>query len=95
MLPRVAIAAHAEASSARTRCRPCSRASIWGYVGLIEGLVARIKDEYGKPMTVIATGGVASLFERADPRRSIISIPTSPSAACSKIYARNARERQA
>ena len=34
----------------------------WGYVGLIEGLIDRIKAEYGKPMTVVATGGVASLF---------------------------------
>ncbi len=34
----------------------------WGYVGLIEGIVARIKAEYGKPMTVIATGGLAPLF---------------------------------
>lgn len=35
----------------------------WGYVALIEGLVARLKAEYGAPMKVIATGGVASLFE--------------------------------
>lgn len=34
----------------------------WGYVGLIEGLVARIKAEYGKPMKVIATGGLSNLF---------------------------------
>jgi type III pantothenate kinase len=34
----------------------------WGYVGLIEGLVKRIKAEYEKPMRVIATGGLASLF---------------------------------
>lgn len=37
----------------------------WGYVALIEGLVARIKAEYPQPLTVIATGGVASLFEGA------------------------------
>jgi type III pantothenate kinase len=37
----------------------------WGYVALIEGLVARIKAEWGGPMTVIGTGGVASLFEGA------------------------------
>jgi type III pantothenate kinase len=36
----------------------------WGYVSLIDGLVARIKAEYGKPMTVVATGGLAHLFER-------------------------------
>jgi type III pantothenate kinase len=37
----------------------------WGYVALIDGLIARIKAEYGRPMTVVATGGVASLFEGA------------------------------
>lgn len=37
----------------------------WGYIALIEGLVERIKGEWGKPMTVIGTGGVASLFEGA------------------------------
>jgi type III pantothenate kinase len=37
----------------------------WGYVALIEGLVARIKAERGEPMTVVATGGVASLFHGA------------------------------
>jgi type III pantothenate kinase len=37
----------------------------WGYVGLIEGLVARITEEYGKPMKVVATGGLAPLFAEA------------------------------
>ena len=37
----------------------------WGYVALIEGLVDRIKTEWARPMTVIGTGGVASLFEGA------------------------------
>jgi type III pantothenate kinase len=37
----------------------------WGYVGLIEGLVARIKTEFGGPMTVISTGGLAPVFETA------------------------------
>ena len=37
----------------------------WGYIDLIDGLVRRVKEEYGQPMTVIATGGVASLFEGA------------------------------
>lgn len=36
---------------------------MWGYVGLLEGLVDRITAEYGKPMTVIATGGLAVIFE--------------------------------
>ena len=37
----------------------------WGYVGLIEGVVRRIRAEYGKPMQTIATGGLASLFDAA------------------------------
>ncbi len=37
----------------------------WGYISLIEGLISRIKMEYGAPMTVVGTGGVASLFEHA------------------------------
>ena len=39
----------------------------WGYVGLIEGLVERIRGEYGADMTVIATGGLAPLFADATP----------------------------
>lgn len=35
----------------------------WGYISLIDGLVKRIKAEYGAPMKVVATGGIASLFE--------------------------------
>ena len=39
----------------------------YGYIGLIEGIAARIKGEYGKPMKVIATGGLASLYAKACP----------------------------
>ncbi len=39
----------------------------WGYISLVEGIVARIKEEYGKPMTVIGTGGLANLFFRQTP----------------------------
>ena len=38
----------------------------WGYTGLIEGLTARIKEEYGQPMKVVGTGGLAPLFAQAD-----------------------------
>jgi type III pantothenate kinase len=34
----------------------------WGYVGLVEGLIARIGAEYGKTLKVVATGGLAQLF---------------------------------
>ncbi len=37
----------------------------WGYIGLIEGLVTRIKAERGEAMRVVATGGLAPLFAQA------------------------------
>lgn len=37
----------------------------WGYIGLIEGLVFRIKTERAEKMTVVATGGLAPLFAEA------------------------------
>ncbi|MBT7362925.1 MAG: type III pantothenate kinase [Rhodospirillaceae bacterium] len=37
----------------------------WGYVSMIEGMVARIRGEYGAAMDVIATGGLASMFTDA------------------------------
>ncbi|CAN5192708.1 type III pantothenate kinase [soil metagenome] len=35
----------------------------WGYIALIEGMVARMKAEWAAPLTVVGTGGVASMFE--------------------------------
>jgi type III pantothenate kinase len=38
----------------------------WGYVGLIEGLIQRIRSELGDPgMPVVATGGLAPMFAEA------------------------------
>jgi type III pantothenate kinase len=34
----------------------------FGYMGLIEKITANIKQEYKRPMLVVATGGLASLF---------------------------------
>ncbi|GGB26482.1 type III pantothenate kinase [Tistrella bauzanensis] len=61
---------------------PAMQAGVfWGYVGLIEGLVRRIVDEYGKPMTVIATGGLAPIFfnatdaiQHADPDITLVGL---------------------
>ncbi|MGZ8336915.1 MAG: type III pantothenate kinase [Allosphingosinicella sp.] len=36
----------------------------WGYVAMMEGLVERLKAEIGRPVTVVATGGLASLFDQ-------------------------------
>ena len=35
----------------------------WGYVSLIEGLITRMRAEIGRPARVIATGGLAILFQ--------------------------------
>jgi type III pantothenate kinase len=37
----------------------------WGYVGLVEGLVQRIRAERGEAMEVIATGGLAPVLAEA------------------------------
>ena len=34
----------------------------WGYVGMIEGLISRLRTEQGTNLPAIATGGLASLF---------------------------------
>jgi type III pantothenate kinase len=36
----------------------------WGYVAMMEGLIARITAEIGRPAKVVATGGLALLFEQ-------------------------------
>ena len=36
----------------------------WGYIGLVEGIVRQIRIERDRPMKVIATGGLASLFDQ-------------------------------
>lgn len=38
----------------------------WGYTGLIEGVTRRIKAEYGRPMKVVGTGGLAPLFAQGE-----------------------------
>jgi type III pantothenate kinase len=37
---------------------------IYGYVGLIEGIVERMREELGDEMKVIATGGLSSLMAK-------------------------------
>jgi type III pantothenate kinase len=66
LLPRVAI--HRTQTVIGKDTVPAMQAGLfWGYIGLVETIVARIKEEYGKPMTVIATGGLANIFFRQTP----------------------------
>jgi len=37
----------------------------WGYVSMIEGMVARIREEFRADMDVVATGGLAVMFSEA------------------------------
>ena len=60
-LPRIGIA-RPQAVIGRSTVPAMQSGVYWGYVGMIEGLVARIKAEFGAPMRVIATGGLAPLF---------------------------------
>ena len=63
MLPRIAF--HRTQSVIGKDTVPAMQSGMyWGYVGLTEGLIARIKAEYGRPMTVVATGGLAAIFQR-------------------------------
>jgi type III pantothenate kinase len=63
MLPRVAIQ-RTQSVIGKDTIPAMQSGLFWGYIGLIEGLVARIKAEYGEPMTVIGTGGLANLFHK-------------------------------
>jgi len=65
-LPRIAIQRPAENKVIGTDTVSAMQSGIfWGYISLIDGLVRRIKEERQDKITVVATGGVASLFEGA------------------------------
>ena len=64
-LPRIAIEAPESPSVVgRTTESQMLIGIYWGYVAMIEGLTERIKREIGRPLTVVATGGLASLFDK-------------------------------
>jgi type III pantothenate kinase len=65
-LPRIAIEAPKENLSVigRTTEDQMHIGIFWGYVAMIEGLVARMRAEIGRPARVIASGGLATLFDK-------------------------------
>jgi type III pantothenate kinase len=64
-LPRIAIEApESDSVIGRTTQSQMLIGIYWGYVAMIEGLVDRIKNELSRPVTVIATGGLAPLFDK-------------------------------
>ena len=65
MLPRIAIGAPEDKSViGRTTESQMIIGIYWGYVAMIEGLTERLKREIGREVTVVATGGLASLFDK-------------------------------
>jgi type III pantothenate kinase len=64
-LPRVAIEApESPTVIGRTTEDQMHIGIYWGYVAMMEGLVERMKAEIGRPAQVIATGGLAPLFDQ-------------------------------
>ena len=54
---------------------------VWGYVGLVEGMVARFKEEVGGDAKVVATGGLAeviaketSVFDTVNPDLTVVGL---------------------
>ena len=63
-LPRIAIDVPNDTSViGRTTESQMLTGIYWGYVAMLEGLVERLKREIGRPVTVVATGGLAMLFD--------------------------------
>jgi type III pantothenate kinase len=88
-LPRVAIG-RPERVIGKNTVQAMRAGIFWGYVGLVEGTVARIRAELECPAGVIATGGLAPLFTeccpalgRADPELTLKGLYA--------VYQRNAR----
>jgi type III pantothenate kinase len=64
-LPRIAIEAPEDKSViGRTTDSQMIIGIYWGYVAMLEGLTERMKQELGRPVTVVATGGLATLFDK-------------------------------
>ena len=60
-LPRIGIG-RPQAVIGRATVPAMQSGIYWGYVGLVEGLVARIRAEWDAPLKVVATGGLAPLL---------------------------------
>jgi len=64
-LPRIAIEAPEDTNViGRTTESQMLIGIYWGYVAMIEGLTERLKRDIERPVTVIASGGLATLFDK-------------------------------
>ena len=63
-LPRIAIEAPRGESVIGTNTEDQMLIGVfWGYVSMMEGLISRMRAEIGRPARVVATGGLAILFD--------------------------------
>jgi type III pantothenate kinase len=64
-LPRIAIESpHSDSVIGRNTEDQMLIGVFWGYVAMMEGLIARLRAEIGRPAQVVATGGLAILFDK-------------------------------
>lgn len=64
-LPRIAIEApHTNSVIGTNTEDQMLIGAFWGYVSMMEGLIARMRAEIGRPAKVVATGGLAILFDQ-------------------------------
>lgn len=61
-LPRVAIGRPPDRIIGKNTVQAMRAGIYWGYIGMIEGVISRIRRELGSDVGVIATGGLAPLF---------------------------------
>jgi type III pantothenate kinase len=61
-LPRVEIFVRPKSVIARDTISSMNVGIIYGYAGLVDGIVNRIRKESGEELTVVATGGLATLI---------------------------------
>jgi type III pantothenate kinase len=66
VLPRVELT-HPKRAIGRNTVAAMQSGIVFGYAGLIEGIVIRIQQELGGKATVVATGGYADLLARETP----------------------------
>lgn len=63
-LPRIAIEEpKGNSVIGRTTADQMQIGIYWGYVSMMEGLIARLRSEIGGKVTIIGTGGLAALFD--------------------------------
>ena len=62
-MPRVEIFAKPKTVVAKETMSSINSGLVYGYAGLVDGIVDKIKGEKGPDLTVVATGGLATLIK--------------------------------